>query len=126
MIFILRKYLSDDSDDGASLDISALEGKVLEFDISSDQNIKTYTTETGETIIYGVRNQIKTISFTLEGTHKLCGEVENMLKEYQLYLEHNYDGGTQKILVMKSSSISKKCISKGADIWTISCMVKEV
>ncbi|MGN0607532.1 MAG: hypothetical protein ACI4JM_13535 [Oscillospiraceae bacterium] len=121
MIFILYQYSSQ-----SVLDISKFGGRVLEFDVSSDQNIKTYTTETGETIIYGIRNQIKTISFTLEGTHELCGEVENMLKEYQLYLEHNYDGSTQKMLVMKSSSISKKCISKGADIWTISCMVKEV
>lgn len=121
MIFILHKYGSE-----GSLDISALEGRVLEFNISSDQNIKTYITETGETVIYGVRNQIKTINFTLEGTHNFCGLVEVMINEYQFYLEHNYDGGTQKILVMKSSAISKKCISMGADIWTISCTVKEV
>lgn len=125
MTFILYKY----GDEGF-LDISALGGRVLEFDISSDQNIKTYTTETGETIIYGIRQQIRTISFTLEGTHTFCRAVKEILNGYQFILEYNYDGdyndSYQHIVVMKSSAISGKCISKGADIWTISCTVKEV
>lgn len=121
MIFILYKY----GDEGF-LDISALGGRVLEFDISSDQNIKTYTTETGETIIYGVRNEIKTISFTLEGTFDFCRAVKEILNGYQFILEYEYSGSHQYIVVMKSSAISGKCISMGADIWTISCTVKEV
>lgn len=122
------------------------------FDVSSSRISKNYTTASGETIIYGVRKDIKSINFVIECDREeftLIGDILNSSFTFIIrYNQHNdelymknengqiitdfndnpiFADYTEQKTVYISGDITEKCIcNSSGGIYTISGKFMEV
>lgn len=118
---------------GNTLEISKnTKTRFIKFDRKFKRLSKQYTSSLGETITYGKRSHVETISFTIECDASGYADFWEVIKDvYEYTIKYNFDDiniddETGKKYFLSSEITEKKIYNSEGRLWNVSGTFEEV